>query len=76
MKGTANPPSVSASATPFNHPRTGKPLKTDTYKGKEDNAVPRELRVDEMPRLCADYAHAAKNALAAGFDGVEVNFNL
>jgi hypothetical protein len=27
-------------------------------KGTVDSAVPRELRADEMPRLCADFVHA------------------
>ena len=35
--------------------------------------MPRALRTDEMPRVIEDYAHAARNAKAAGFDGVEVH---
>jgi N-ethylmaleimide reductase len=37
------------------------------------NAVPRALRTDEMPRLVADYRRAARNAMSAGFDIVEVH---
>lgn len=44
-----------------------------TPNGKIPNAVPRELRLDEIPALVAAYAHGAKNAIAAGFDGVEVH---
>lgn len=36
-------------------------------------SVPRPLREDEMAGLVADYAHAARCALDAGFDGVEVH---
>ncbi|MFZ6777105.1 alkene reductase [Undibacterium sp. Ji83W] len=44
-----------------------------TPNGKVPNAVPRELRLDEIPALVAAYAQGAKNAIAAGFDGVEVH---
>ena len=47
--------------------------KTFTAKGFEDVAEPRALRLDEMPRLVDDYVRAARNAIAAGFDGVEVH---
>ncbi|WP_339641029.1 alkene reductase [Jannaschia helgolandensis] len=33
----------------------------------------RALDTDEIPRLIADYRHAARCALAAGFDGVELH---
>ncbi|HIF78440.1 MAG TPA: alkene reductase, partial [Sulfitobacter sp.] len=39
----------------------------------EDTSEPRALDLDEMPRLVADYAHAAEMAKKAGFDGVEVH---
>ena len=47
--------------------------KTFTAKGFEDVSEPRALRADELPRVVADFAHAARNAIAAGFDGVEVH---
>jgi N-ethylmaleimide reductase len=47
--------------------------KTFTAKGFEDVSAPRALRTDEMPRLVAEYRQAALNAIAAGFDGVEVH---
>ena len=47
--------------------------KTFTAQGFEDVSEPRALRTDEIPRLIADYRHAARNAIAAGFDGVEVH---
>jgi 2,4-dienoyl-CoA reductase-like NADH-dependent reductase (Old Yellow Enzyme family) len=31
------------------------------------------LRLDEIPRLIGDYVHAARNAMAAGFDGVQIH---
>ena len=47
--------------------------KTFTAAGFEDVSEPRALRLDEMPRVVADYRHAARCALDAGFDGVEVH---
>lgn len=34
--------------------------------------TPRELRADELPGLCRQYARAAELAMKAGFDGVEI----
>ncbi len=47
--------------------------KTFTAKGFEDVSAPRALRVDELPGIVADYVRAARNAIDAGFDGVEVH---
>jgi N-ethylmaleimide reductase len=47
--------------------------KTFTLKGFEDVSAPRALRTDELPRIVADYRHAARCATQAGFDGVEVH---
>ena len=35
--------------------------------------TPREIRLDEIPSLVEEYRAAARNALAAGFDGVELH---
>ena len=39
----------------------------------EATSPPRALRLDELPGIVNDYRHAAANAIAAGFDGVEVH---
>lgn len=44
-----------------------------TKGGKAHNVVPRALRLDEIPALVQAYAQGAKNAIAAGFDGVEIH---
>lgn len=73
LRNAENKPSVSSAENAITHPKTGKKLSTETYKGKEECAVPRKLEVEEMHRVCEDYAKAAKNAIAAGFDGVEIH---
>lgn len=44
-----------------------------TYQGLQDFVTPRELSADELPGIVAGYVQATKNALEAGFDGVEVH---
>jgi N-ethylmaleimide reductase len=41
--------------------------------GKVDFPIPRQLRIDEIPGIVADFAQATRNARAAGFDGVELH---
>lgn len=57
---------VSASAT------TG-PGKAHTYEGKQPYVEARALALEEIPRLIGDYVSAARNAIAAGFDGVQLH---
>lgn len=44
-----------------------------TFEGKKDFEVARPLELNEIPRLLEDYELATKNALAAGFDGVQIH---
>ena len=47
--------------------------KTFTKDGFVAVSTPRALRTDEIPALVASYRDAARRAMAAGFDGVEVH---
>lgn len=44
-----------------------------TYEGKKPYESARALRLDEIPGLLNDYERAARNARAAGFDGVQIH---
>ena len=44
-----------------------------TYQGLVDYVPPRALDAGELPAIVQDYVQAAQQALAAGFDGVEVH---
>lgn len=44
-----------------------------TENGRVEHAMPRALERDEMPGIVNQYVQATTNALAAGFDGVEVH---
>ncbi len=63
-------------------PNHGKPVapsairaKTKTYVNNAftDTSEPRALELSEIPGLIEDYRIAAKNAIEAGFDGVEIH---
>jgi len=44
-----------------------------TSQGPKDYETPRALTVDEIKQIVKDYGQAAKNAMKAGFDGVELH---
>jgi len=44
-----------------------------TYEGMRDFVTPRALTLAEIPDIIDQYRTAARNALSAGFDGVEVH---
>ncbi len=44
-----------------------------TPEGKKPYVVPRPLEDEELPEIVAGFRLAARNAMAAGFDGVEVH---
>ena len=64
MPGRGQPVSASATTAPgLDH----------TYDGKLPHVQARPLLVDEVPGLLADYRQAARNAMTAGFDGVQIH---
>jgi len=44
-----------------------------TFTGMQDYVMPRALETAEIPGVVAAFVQAAKNAMAAGFDGVEIH---
>lgn len=44
-----------------------------TETGLQPFVAPRALEIGEIPGIIEDYRHATRNALAAGFDGVEIH---
>ncbi len=66
------------------HPEVGLPVSSSAIAPTEGKALtnsfrqvnfetPRALALEELPRIVADYVHAARCAKAAGFDGVELH---
>ncbi len=60
-------------AQPVSASETTAPGDAHTPSGKKPYTQARALRLDEMPRVVGDYVHAARNAMAAGFDGVQIH---
>lgn len=46
---------------------------TNTYAGKKPFPVPHALSGDELPGIVKEFVQASRNAVVAGFDGVEVH---
>ena len=44
-----------------------------TYEGMQEFVTPRELMYVDLPNIVVDYVSAARNAVQAGFDGVEIH---
>ena len=44
-----------------------------TMQGPQPFSTPRELSVDDIREVVGQFAHGARNALRAGFDGVEIH---
>ena len=62
--GGGQPVSSSATTAPdFAH----------TYEGKKPYVAARSMTFDDIRRITADYAAAARNAIDAGFDGVQIH---
>jgi N-ethylmaleimide reductase len=66
-------PNFLGGARPVSASATTAPGEVRTYDGKLPYAEARPLRLDEIPRLLDDYRAAARNAMAAGFDGVQIH---
>src|SRR5690606_1853522 len=44
-----------------------------TSQGKKDYEIPQEMTISEIKQTIKDYGQAAKNAITAGFDGVQLH---
>ncbi|KAJ1384370.1 NADH:flavin oxidoreductase/NADH oxidase, N-terminal [Sesbania bispinosa] len=52
---------------------TDKPLTPQNGNDVSEFTPPRRLRMDEIPHIVNDFRVAARNAIQAGFDGVEIH---
>jgi 2,4-dienoyl-CoA reductase-like NADH-dependent reductase (Old Yellow Enzyme family) len=58
---------------PVSSSATTAPAHAHTYQGNQPYSPARALTIEEIPGLLDDYARAAENAIAAGFDGVQLH---
>ncbi|MCX7896560.1 MAG: alkene reductase [Rhodocyclaceae bacterium] len=71
--GRISHPDLIAGAQPVSSSAVKPQTKVITWQGPKDAVTPHALSREEIATIVADYAQAAKNALAAGFDGVEIH---
>jgi N-ethylmaleimide reductase len=58
---------------PVSSSATTAPDHAHTYEGKRAYVEARAATEDDVRRIVGDYARAARNAIAAGFDGVQIH---
>ena len=66
-------PDFLGGAAPVSASATTAPGHAWTPTGRQDYQMSRALSLDEIERVIDDYGHAAQNARAAGFDGVQLH---
>jgi 2,4-dienoyl-CoA reductase-like NADH-dependent reductase (Old Yellow Enzyme family) len=66
-------PSFNGGAQPLSASGTTAPGHAHAYSGKQPYVAGRPMRADEVPALLDDFRRATRNALRAGFDGVQVH---
>ena len=66
-------PSFLGDEQPVSSSATTAPGSAHTYDGKQRYAEARPLRADEIPGMLEEYRAAARNAIEAGFDGVQIH---
>jgi N-ethylmaleimide reductase len=66
-------PSFLDGARPLSSSATTAPGQAYTYSGKQDYAEARPATRDDIARVLDDYSRATRNALRAGFDGVQLH---
>lgn len=71
--GRAAHPDINADARTVSSSATAIEGDIHTPTGKVPHAVPHALETSEIASIVAAFAHGAKQAIAAGFDGVEVH---
>lgn len=66
-------PSFTGGAAPVSASATTGPGDAHTNEGKQPYTQARAATADDIARILGDYARAARNAIAAGFDGVQLH---
>ena len=68
-------PDVRGGAPPLSASDVNLLFESVTPTGRKPTVAPRPMTVEEIRQTVADYAHAARNAVEAGFDGVQILAN-
>jgi N-ethylmaleimide reductase len=71
--GRVSHPDFQAGETPVGPSAIAAEGESHTPGGKKPYVEPRALEASELPGIVEDFVRAARNAIAAGFDGVELH---
>ena len=71
--GRVSHPELTGGATPEAPSAVGIDQTTHVPSGKQPIPVPRALETDELPRIRQEFVSAARRAVDAGIDGVEIH---
>lgn len=66
-------PSFLEGAQPVSASATVAPGHAHTYAGKQPYTAARAVRLEEIPQILDDFRQATRNAVEAGFDGVQIH---
>lgn len=66
-------PSFLGGGQPISASVTTAPGQAHTYAGKQPYTPARALPIEQIPALLEDFRHATRNAMKAGFDGVQIH---
>ncbi|HTI18477.1 MAG TPA: alkene reductase [Trinickia sp.] len=70
--GSLGHPDFLAGKTPLSASAVNPEQQSVTASGHKPTVVPRPMDKDDIRRTVADFGRAARNAIAAGFDGVQI----
>ena len=70
--GSFGHPDFQAGNAPLSASAVNPEQQSVTASGHKNTVVPRAMNRDEIRRTVADFGRAARNAIAAGFDGVQI----
>src|SRR5882757_1125751 len=73
--GAMSHPDLRGGARPLSASNVDPEQRSVTAAGRVPTVAPRPMTRDEIRRTVADYARAARNAMDAGFDGVQIQAN-
>ena len=73
--GAISHPDLLGGARPLSASNVDPQQVSVTTAGRVPTVTPRTMTKDEIRQTVADYAHAARNAMNAGFDGVQIQAN-
>jgi N-ethylmaleimide reductase len=73
--GAMSHPDLRDGALPLSASDVDPEQQSVTFAGRVPTVAPRPMTTEEIRRTAAEYARAARNAMAAGFDGVQILAN-